>query len=73
MRLVDILEYQARRLPPRLSRVCIHHSGGFVSRRSIALGGGGGGEIYCYRCGKHSQSVADKILAGIDWAVMSYP
>ena len=35
-----VLEYQARRLQVRLSRVCVLHSGGFVSRRSIALGGG---------------------------------
>ena len=72
MTLVDIpvLKYLARRLQLRLSRVCVHHRGGFVSRRSIALVGGGG-EIPYYRCGKHSHRVVDKILAGIDWAVMS--
>ena len=41
MTLVDILEYQPKRLQSRLSRVCVHRSGGFVSRHRIAVGGGG--------------------------------
>ena len=41
MTLVDILEYQPRRLQARLSRVYeyVHHSRGFVSRRN-SIGGG---------------------------------
>ena len=69
MTLVDTrVRYQARRLQPWFSRVRLSQRRVCVAPQH-SIGGG----ISCYRCGKHSQSAVDKIFAGIDWAVMSYP